>query len=390
MFLGKKKRIRVYDEYNDYHYENESNLRYISKHVLALGATSSLAYLSFKYGLPEVSSMFSSTFSFSPDVSEFVQDKTLHNFAVLGVSAFGGAFVGLFSEMFADMNFRNYRSNGGVFLKVFLAIPLAASAYYLHSSPQAMDILLETGKHILSGGATLAGGVLSAATLASPLFFGSIAKYVDNKLDTLPAFSRLTQKFTDSIASFKKQRAHKKDIQTLEKSDEKNANQYEEKELKTVLYSQFNSIKNTINEAMSRHGIERENTNLSRQVKNSLDTLSNHSLFILDNMTIDNLEAKQEVMSLINSTLPQLALSFYKSLNNQDKATIENNTNKLFNVLQTTNEHFTEIVEGIKKKQANLNNMDFEQAIEFTKARFSKKIDENLESENTKKMKMGG
>lgn len=389
MFLSKKRYVRVKDDDYGWDRKKESNARYATKNIIALGATASLAYLSSKYGLDSTLYLTSHTFNFDSTVPQTVQDGVEKLFVVGGVGVLGGVFLGLFSEM-AAMSFRNYDGNGTIFKRVLLAAPVAAIAFGLHETPEAMSVAMESAKHILYSGASLSVAALSVASIMSPLFFSSIANYVDEKLETaeLPAFRKMTNKISHYFSEMKKERTHKKNLHQLEKSEEQFNQSDNKTNLNSAISSQFGTLRNTLNEAISRYQIERQDSSSTREVRNYLDKLLNHSLFILDNQKdVLALTAKQEVISLVNSTLPQLVLSFYRSLNNQNSDAIVENTHKLVGALKTTHEHFDEIVGQIKDNQIQTNNMDFDQAVAFTQTRFAKKDTLNVDA--PKKMNMG-
>jgi hypothetical protein len=384
MFLSKKRYVRVHEKDYGWDRKKESNARYTTKNIIAAGATVSLAYLSYKYGLDSTLQLTHHTFNFDETVSAPTRDAVENLFAVSGGSIVGGALLGLFAELGASISSR-YDFDGTVFKRVLLATPIAVTAFYLHN--HGIDVAMEGAKHLLYGGASLATATLSIAGIMSPLFFSSIANYIDEKLDTgdFSAFKNLTHKFTDYFTKLKKERKHQKNLNVLEKSEEKIQQNDSQIGLKKIVSSQFETLNSTIHEAISRYHVQVS----SFELKNYLDKLLNHSLFILDNeKDTTAFTAKSEVISLVNSTLPQLVLSYYRSLNNQDAESIKQNTVKLIGALKATNEHFEGIVEEIKENQAQANNMDFEQAIAFTHSRFAKKEKIELE-QNHKNLKMG-
>lgn len=398
MFLSKKRYRHTLNtdpnQYDKYNYGKESNLRYTTKNIIALGATTSLAYLAYQHGLAGTVELFNQTLNPTPGISQTI-DHNSSAALLYTLGGFGGGLVmGFFAEMIA-MSFTSYRNykSGSTLAKFVIAGPIVAAAYSIHSSPDSMAVLMDSMRHVLEGGATIAVALLSASAFVSPLFFSSIANKVDEMIDSLPnkipVFKRLTQQCTQYIINKKKEKEDKKAVHALETHDDDKVSDYTDKTLNTHVLAQFGAIRHTINEALSSYSIERNNYTLANEVKHYIEKLVNHSLFILDNITLDTLTGKQEVVSLVSSTLPQLTLSYYRSLNNQDKEAMIENTQKLVDALKTTHEHFDGIVEQIKKSQTSLNNMDFEQALEFTKARFSKKQDETLTQENSKTLKMG-
>jgi hypothetical protein len=379
MLLGEKRSVREYTPDGNWVWKTESNLHYGLKNLAALGATSSLAYLAFKYGFSESAHLLSSTFSFAQNVSSNVKDEVSTNFLVSAAGLGGGTIIGFISELIAE-NFDNYYGEGKVFCRVLLATPIIASTYYLHSLPNGMEVFTESAKHIMTGMGTLGVGALTIGALASPLFFGTIANFFDELLSELPAFNKLTQKMGQWLSQIKKTRQDKKALNALEKSETLELDKKEDT-LLTEVNKQFATIRYNIDSDITRNNIGKENAKLSYDIKEVLNHLSSYSSFILSNSTMETLEAKQEVISLVSKTLPQLALSYHRSLVNQEKDAIIVNTEKLLDVLTITEGHFKEIVNEVKEHQISMNNIDFEQAIEFTKTRFSK-------NSNTQKLKI--
>jgi hypothetical protein len=378
-------------QYNDKIYK-DSKFKHVAKTVIGLGASATLAYISYKYGYHETAYLMNQ----AQDIANNAPDnKTVNNLiAGLVVSGIPSIIMG---AIFASDTGENGGFNFFHFLRNASLVPAIVSGVILFNEPHAIEIALNSTHAIADFAASCGLAVVSTIGLVSPFFSKSLTDLTEDLLRSIPAFSKLTSKFNDYFEKRREDKLLKQNRNTLlnakslEKIDDKStqASTSVEETMKLEIKKIHDSLINIISYANQKYDIAQNNdSKVNSNVIDKLEAIEFKSQYIVQHYNLETLAYRQEVLSLYGSLLPQIIKSYEASLDNTTYNEKNINTQKLIDGLVKIDEHFGRLENVIREQNKEKKNMDFDEALQFAHTRFDLPENRTTLNEENKLMVM--
>lgn len=325
-------------------------------------------------GIIATLALVSITFSFAPHIvsvlasllSSYVANISSPIKSALGMSLIGliPSFFGIFTTCAVIDCSSNWELDGYKVLKIFsfwLIVDLVLCSLF---SGVGFSFILSLSI-ILCLSALI---VLSSASIIASIFslfhYKKLGSWLEKMLVKMSFSNKLKTKWQNYFSKRKEVKESAKVISDVEHTSLKNKSYNE-------AFMNFKSLITTI--------AKKEHTHVGfhlQKTKTLCDEINEYVLYIQSCQSLDTIEANNEMVSLVEKTLPQILVSYEKALKNATLDEQIKNTEKMNTTFSKMKEYTEELANSLKEIEKKQNDMSFDSTLQFAENRFKLKMNQ--------------